>query len=358
MRTGLKLLVRAPSNIALIKYMGKRDGSSNLPENSSLSMTLDELATWVSVHSESDSTGLVLQSGVPQGAPSWTRAPSLSEAGRDKVLRHAAFARIEAERILRAHGLEYAFAKDLALRTGNTFPEASGIASSASSFAAITLAVMLACARDVNAFARAWAKDVGLRRELARVSRQGSGSSCRSFEGPWVKWEGESAQSVEIPRNGALPPLAHFVLLISSEPKQVSSSQAHARVKGSPLWSGRVARATARLTELEAALKAGDLAAVSRISWREAWEMHSLFHTAAEPFTYWKPGTIAALEWLEAFVRSSSPPIVTMDAGPNVHVTVRLDDAADWRLRFVERFGAQSLLEDRPGSGAVILEAE
>jgi diphosphomevalonate decarboxylase len=351
----MKHLVRSPSNIALIKYMGKRDGSANLPENSSLSMTLDRLATWVSARSDGGSTGLALEPGVPEGAPSHTRVPDLSEAGHDKVLRHATLARAEAERILPAHGLEYAFTQDLTLRTGNTFPEASGIASSASSFAGITLAVTLACARDADAFARAWSQDFGLRRELARVSRRGSGSSCRSFEGPWVKWEDESAQSIELPTSSALPSLAHFVLLISSEAKQVSSSQAHARVKGSPLWNGRVARATGRLVDLESALKSGDLASISRISWTEAWEMHSLFHTASEPFTYWKPGTLAALQWLAPFVRSSAPPIVTMDAGPNVHVTVPLEDASVWRTRFAEQLGVQAILEDRPGTGAAIV---
>jgi diphosphomevalonate decarboxylase len=344
-------LVRAPSNIALIKYMGKREGGGNLPENPSLSMTLDRLATWVAVRRAPRGSGIALEAGVPEGAPDDARAPSLSAAGRDKALRHAAFARTEAERILPARGLACDPSPDLALRTANTFPEASGIASSASSFAAVTLAVALSCARDPAAFERAWSGDVELRRELARVSRRGSGSSCRSFEGPWVRWQDESA--LPFPASRDLPPLAHFVLLISSEAKGVSSSEAHARVKGSPLWIGRAARAARRLGDLESALSAADFASLARVAWSEAWEMHSLFHTAEEPFTYWKPGSIDALEWLAPFVRQGSV-IATMDAGPNVHVTVRAADAAAWRARFAERFGAHAILEDRPGQGASI----
>lgn len=355
--------MRAPSNIALIKYMGKRDSSLNLPDNASLSMTLNELATWVSIRSGDSGSGLVLDAGLPDGAPSQARAPRLNQAGTDKVLRHAALVRSESERILPAYGMVYTFVPDLALRSCNTFPEASGIASSASSFAAVTLAVALASAGDSQAFALAWLQNADFRRELARVSRRGSGSSCRSFEGPWVRWEGEDARALDLSGLGAarLPELAHFVLLISSEAKAVSSSQAHARVKSSPLWNGRVARVVQRLAAFETALRRADLASLARIAWSEAWEMHSLFHTASEPFTYWKSGTVAALEWLAPYIYVASgtsapvPPIVTMDAGPNIHITVPVQDAAIWRTRFTDRFGHEAVLEDRPGSGASIV---
>jgi diphosphomevalonate decarboxylase len=350
-----RLLVRAPSNIALIKYMGKSDSSANLPENPSLSMTLESLATWVSAEAGTRGSGYRLVPEVPRGAPARAEVPALSEAGRDKVLRHCERVRAECERLWPELGLGFAPARDLELRSANTFPQASGIASSASSFAAITLAVAASCAADRAAFCRALESGT-LRQRLASLSRQGSGSSCRSFEGPWVRWEGAEARALDAP---ALPELAHFVLLISAASKEVSSSEAHARVKSSPLWAGRTERVARRLSLLERGLAGADLASIARLAWSEAWEMHSLFHTAAEPFSYWKPGTIEALHWLAPYVSGASaeaetPPIVTMDAGPNIHVTVRRADAPLWRERLRARLGDDALLEDRPGRGAEV----
>jgi diphosphomevalonate decarboxylase len=359
----LSALIAAPSNIALIKYMGKLEGSAqaNLPENSSLSMTLDSLATWVEiVRTPVDGRSpeaARLGTELPRGAPSTARLPQLGDEGVKKVLRHVERTRAAMPAVLGAHGLRMAEPGALILRTANTFPEASGIASSASSFAGITLAVALACAEDPAAFDRALSEP-SLRRNLARISRQGSGSSCRSFEGPFVLWEGEGAQAVDA---SGLPPLSHFVVLIDSGVKSVSSSDAHARVKTSPLWEGRVARVTQRLKLLRAALAAGDLPALARLAWSESWEMHSLFHTASEPFSYWKPGSIDALHWLAPVVagkspavRSAVPPIVTMDAGPNVHIIVQSQDTSEWRELLRGRFGSDAVLEDRPGLGARI----
>lgn len=361
----LKRLVRAPSNIALIKYMGKTDAGANLPENSSLSMTLDALSTWVAFErtpsakgSSGGSSQILLLPELPAGiagiASGVLRLPHLSAAGRAKVIRHVERVKTAASEILPAFGLRAHTEFDLVLRSANTFPEASGIASSASSFAAITLATALACAADTEAFERAWSTQVELKRAFARVSRQGSGSSCRSFEGPWVLWEGEGAHAVE----ATLPELSHFVILISEETKTVSSSEAHLRVKTSPLWSGRPERVERRLEKLRAALSQGDLATIARLSWTEAWEMHSLFHTSEEPFSYWKAGTIDALHWFAPMILTQPiPPIVTLDAGPNIHVIVPRTEADAWRANLHGRFGVSALLEDRPGSGAQVVSS-
>ena len=126
-----------------------------------------------------------------------------------------------------------------------------------------------------------------------------------------------------------MPALSDIVLIIGRSAKSVSSSEAHALVRTSPLWEGRTERVAARLGALESAFSEGDLIEVSRIAWAETWEMHSLFHTSAEPFTYWEPGSVRALQWLRPWIAHGGanhdevPPIVTMDAGANVHVLVR-----------------------------------
>jgi diphosphomevalonate decarboxylase len=356
----LTVSARAPSNIAIVKYMGKRDGPTNIPENPSLSLTLNKLCSYVEItcsHApDSDEVAWV-----PQPPLLWSgdnglklRVPSLNEEGVGRFLLHFKRSLAAAPVILSKYGIpvaaQTAKARAYSIRSGNTFPMSAGIASSASSFAALTLATAMTRAVDQVAFEHAWNSEASLRRDLAALSRQGSGSSCRSFEGPWVGWKGERPFKLD----ASTPKLAHFILLVSGTAKKVSSSTAHRLVKESPLWAGRAERAGARFEQARMALAEGDLARLARISWREAWEMHSLFHTAPEPFSYWQPRTMEILQWLSAFVGESQPPIVSMDAGPNVHMIVATTRADFWRGVLIDSYGRDSFLEDEEGGGATL----
>ena len=360
---------QAPSNIALVKYMGKTDPVRNLPENPSISMTLDLLCTIAELRKVSGK-GVLWVSEAPWAdfKPSEgmkLELPELSEAGALKITKQVERAHEEAKRIFPRYGLTLAPGltdSGWTLRAANTFPAGSGIASSASSFAAVTLAAAASAAADRTAFERAWSDSV-FRREWAAVARQGSGSSCRSMEGPFVLWEKEDTRRV----TSRLPELAHFVVVVSETEKKVSSSEAHRRVKTSPLWTGRVARANSRAVLIEDALARGDFASVSREAWREAWEMHSLFHTSEAPFTYFHPMTIQILQELSPFMPTTAgaaptretPPIVTLDAGPNIHVTVEAASAGLWEYRLRGMFTGTPgirILQDRPGTGASLLK--
>ncbi len=375
--------VRAPSNIALIKYMGKKDSALNIPENPSISMTLNALCTFAEVSVHENGSGQfqwaplngyqvpdLHQSGLEQDG---LRNPPLSRGGEQtyevdtslpgrisrlqsgvlqKIVAHVARMKTLLPPVYSKYKIRWNpknwEERDILIKTGNTFPASSGIASSASSFAAMTLALSSAFAEEPREFESSWADHRELRKDLARISRQGSGSSCRSFEGQWVLWEQEDIHVLDCPK---MPSLAHFVVLVDTQPKKIPSSRAHALVRTSPLWEGRPERATHRTQKMRVALAAGDLGAVARLAWSDAWEMHSLFHTAQEPFSYWAPATIEALHWLSSFVLSDLPPIVTLDAGPNVHVSVELSMREVWRNRLKEKFGNGLILEDELGGG-------
>lgn len=349
-----KWIVSAPSNIALIKYMGKEDSSLNLPANSSLSMTLDQLCTWVEIERNSFGSDGVLF--IPELPRELDRSfnptvPALKEAGVQRMIRHVKRVQESVHSLFPQYGLTAEAGGQIEIRTANTFPASSGIASSASSFAAVTLASALAFCKDPDLFQKIWQGNPEFKRDLAQISRQGSGSSCRSFEGPWVLWEGATATPVK----SALPEMTDLVLLISRDSKEISSSEAHSLVRTSPLWEGRVARAQERIGALRTALASGDRIAVSKIAWTEMWEMHSLFHTCEVPFTYWEPDTIRVLRWLRGILTSAPewapPPIVTLDAGPNIHLIVESSQAAEWKGLLKEKFPDLPLLEDTQGSG-------
>ncbi|MBU6375225.1 MAG: diphosphomevalonate decarboxylase, partial [Bdellovibrionales bacterium] len=197
---GFVVRVRAPSNIALIKYMGKSDPLLNIPSNPSLSLTLSSLCTWTELEQLKDEGEFFLEwKGVARMGEVPLIPFDLREKDRPKIERHF-------KRVFQHFGQSYS--GHWRVRSGNTFPAGAGIASSASGFSALTLAIAAALGRDRSAQA-----------ELPSLSRQGSGSSCRSFQGPWVLWQAENAT----PLSTHFDSLSDIVFLIDKSEKKVGS---------------------------------------------------------------------------------------------------------------------------------------
>jgi len=304
----------APSNIALIKYMGKLDsGAGNLATNPSLSMTISAFRTSVEIENstESEDRWELLAGSTPLRAESAKRFLDF-------------FTRIKKEQEVSG-----AFV----VRSGNNFPSDAGLASSASSFAALTMA---AC----QAFASLKGTAPLPLENQAMISRTGSGSSCRSFFGPWCAWEGSKIGTVP----SKLPALVDLVAVLDTGYKKISSSEAHKRVQSSPLFEGRPLRAQQRITALKAALANGDYRMTSEISWAELWDMHSLFHTSDVPFFYLSPLSMTVLRWSEdRWEKKGHGPIATVDAGPNVHLLVPESEKAMFRSELEAIPGVQVL---------------
>lgn len=291
----MKIEASAPSNIALIKYMGKTQTSGNLPANPSLSLTLENLRTFVRIEESN-------------GEDSWSSLPGfepiqLSETGLNKFLSH--FGRLKKMWQIQGH---------FKIQSANNFPSDCGLASSASSFAALTVATY--------ELARAQRPDLRLSsQELSKISRLGSGSSCRSFFSPWATWADEGAQPIELPAK-----VEHAVLILESGIKSVSSSQAHVRVTSSALFQGRVERAKVRMEALIQALRGDQWREAFELCWSEFWDMHALFETSQPSFGYMNAKTLQALQVFRSiWAKEGDGPLVTMDAGPNVHVLLRPD---------------------------------
>lgn len=305
----------APSNIALIKYMGKESQGINQATNPSLSMTLSAFQTQVEIEK--------IEGKEDRWRPLPGSAPLRAES-TGKFLRF--FQRLKSEQ-----GIEAAFE----LRSGNNFPSDAGLASSASSFAALTKA-SFAC------FSALKKKNIPSSLELARISKEGSGSSCRSFFAPWCAWEQNEIYTVPT----SLPHLVDLVAVMDSGYKKVSSSEAHQRVKSSPLFQGRVERATKRMKRAKDALLKNDFKSLAEISWEDLWDMHSLFHTSEPPFFYFAPETLLLLRWCEdLWEKTGTGPIATIDAGPNVHFLVPEQEAERYKAE-LKKFPVK-ILESR-----------
>ena len=294
----MKVQASAPSNIALIKYMGKVDSQANRPTNTSFSYTLEGLRTFVDLTS--------IDSNQDRWEPLNDRKLeklTLNEKGIERFLNHFQFLKTQ-------FGIEGNFL----VQSANNFPSDCGLASSASSFAALT--------RATAELARQQSRDPGGAFELAELSRRGSGSSCRSFFGPWVLWEPAQVRPLEF----NMLPLRHTVVVVESKKKMVSSKEAHRRVLSSPLFVSRPERAEQRLAKLIASFKSGDWQESFEIVWAEFWDMHALFETSSPAFGYFEPGTMQVLIGLrDLWNEKKDGPLVTMDAGANIHLLFRHD---------------------------------
>lgn len=299
----------APSNIALIKYMGKLDFEKNIPSNPSFSYTLGQLRTFVQIEKQTntqDSWEPLKKDG---------SKVDLSEKGQKRFLSH--FAKLKSA---------FDVKDNFIIRSANNFPSDSGLASSASSFAALTLTA-------AKAFTALGYKNTsGL--ELYELSREGSGSSCRSFFDVWAMWNGTKVSAVEL----KIQSLEHQVVLVDSLKKEVSSGDAHKRVETSLLNCGRGDRARLRLENLIKAFETDDWTSAYEIIWAEFWDMHALFETSHPAFRYMSSKSLEALNFISQFWKfHKDGPLVTMDAGPNIHLLWREDQKS-----LKEKFVAES----------------
>ena len=290
---------QAPANIALIKYMGKLDESLNIPANPSLSYTLNQLQSNVQLETQTFDQDSWEPLSIPGAAPF-----DLNPAAQARFLNH--LGRIKAY---------FDYQGGFIVRSSNNFPHSSGLASSASSFAALTK-----CA--IQALAELTQKPIPAVEEQAQLSRLGSGSSCRSFFPTWALWEKDSVKAIHLPYEH----LIHEVILVSHAEKKIGSGQAHQLINTSPLYQGRNERASNNLKQLLQAFELQSWEEAFNITWREFHDMHSLFSSSTPSFHYMTPTSKKVLKLLQdLWHHHGDGPLVTMDAGPNIHLLYRDD---------------------------------
>jgi diphosphomevalonate decarboxylase len=300
----------APSNIALIKYMGKVETNplvKNRPTNTSLSFTLPHLKSFVQLEYDPAMKADVWEPLSSFGDKKFA-ALKLSRHGSSRFLAHLAMIRDQ-----------FQFQGSFVVRSANDFPSDCGLASSASSFAALTKVTVAALSELTE-------KPVPSISRTANWSRLGSGSSCRSFFEPWSLWTPDEVR--EVPSLERFGQLLHQVIVVDEEVKAVSSSEAHKRVTSSLLFNGRPERADARATSFISALENEKWQDAFEIAWAEFWDMHALFETAEKPFGYMTGGSLEVLKFVrdQLWAVDQDGPLVTMDAGPNVHVLYKNTD--------------------------------
>ncbi|KAI1506673.1 diphosphomevalonate decarboxylase [Biscogniauxia marginata] len=298
----------APVNIAVVKYWGKRDAKLNLPTNSSLSVTLSQadLRTLTTATCSSTYTGddtLTLN-----GAPS-----DISGARTQACLRELRSLRAALEE--KDPSLPKLSKMPLRLVSENNFPTAAGLASSAAGFAALVRAVA-----DLYELSSSPT-------ELSIISRQGSGSACRSLFGGYVAWrhgsraDGLDSKAIEVAPASHWPDMRALILVVSAAKKGVSSTSGMQQtVATSDLFKGRVATVVpAHMDAMEKAIAARDFAAFAEVTMKESNSFHSCCSDTYPPIYYMNDVSRAAVRAVEAINAAAGKTIAayTFDAGPN-----------------------------------------
>ena len=296
----------APSNIALSKYWGKREASFNLPVTSSLSISLAKHGT---------NTGL-----------------SVIDALAHQVILNGEEVDATGNFAIKVtQWLDRVLPRNLKLRidTVNTVPTAAGLASSASGFAALTLAT--------NAL-MGWQLP---EHQLSVLARLGSGSASRSLWHGFVKWQaGEQADgsdSVAFPLQQQWPQLKMGLLTISSQTKAVSSREGMARtIATSPLYKQWPQKAELDLAVIEAAIEANDFETMAKTAEHNAMSMHATMSAAWPPLVYWQPESLTQMQKVWQLREQGLPLYLTMDAGPNLKLLFEAKHQTDVEAAFAE----------------------
>jgi len=293
---------RACANIALVKYWGKRDARLNLPAAGSLSLTLAGLVTTTQVAFDA---GLADDELVLDGKP----------AGAAELARTRAFLDL----VRAAAGI----ATRARVISRNEFPTASGLASSASGYAALAVAAAGAAGLALDP------------RALSILARQGSGSAARSLFGGFVRMHAGRADdgSDGFAEPVASPLLDRVRMVIAivggGAPKSHGSRDAMDHTaQTSPLYRAWLELVPRDLAAAEAALATGDLTALGELAEGNALAMHASAIAARPAVIYWQPATLAALAEVRALRAAGHAAWATMDAGPHVKVLTSVDDAA------------------------------
>jgi len=318
----MKVTAVASANIACIKYWGKRSDKLRLPLNDSISMNLSDANTTTTVEYSSslrrDDISFVDE--------------SISEGECTRITKHL-------DRIRKvAHKRIYA-----KVVTKNSFPKGTGIASSASGFAALTVAATHAIGLSLS------------EKELTILARLGSGSAARSIPDGFVWWHA-GKKSNDSYAESLYPSswwnVCDIICVVSKEVKKISSTEGMDAIKTSPNWRSRVQQISEKIAAMQDALRAKDVHAFGALMEEDAISMHCVMMTQNPPLFYWNDATLRVMDQVYALRESGIPAYYTMDAGPNVHVFCEEKNMEIVHTALQHVAGVQSVIVNRPAEGA------
>ncbi|PHQ78496.1 MAG: diphosphomevalonate decarboxylase [Coxiella sp. (in: Bacteria)] len=278
----------AASNIALIKYWGKRNIPLKLPHNSSLSISLDDKGAHTTI--------------------------TLSDDEQDHYIFNGTALAFTDSHYKRFHDFLDLFRVDqctFKVTFDLNIPVAAGLASSACIFASLVLALN-------NLFAWQLAPS-----PLSILARLGSGSAARSIVPGFVEWHrGEQSDGLDSIAEGldvTWSELRVGLCIVSTAVKRTGSSQGMQHTcDTSPLYARWADTATHDLKKLKQALADKNFKALGEASEANALTMHATMLASRPALVYTLPDTLRLMQRVWALRDDGVAVYFTQDAGPNL----------------------------------------
>lgn len=283
----------AQPNIALIKYWGKRDVARNLPAVGSISITLRELVTEVSVELGGDfDTDTLVLNGVENSA----MLPRISACLDNVIGRERQRAQIV---------------------SSSNFPIAAGLASSASAFAAVTVAAAAAAGIEYST------------EELSCLAGRASGSAARSLYGGFAELKNlDDSISVSALRDTESWPLQVVVAITETGPKPTGSTEAmEISRQSSPFYSNWVNQQEHDLDAARDAILQRDFDALATVAEHNCLKMHSVMWASRPPMVYWNSATMRCMQTIRQLQQEGRKVFFTIDAGPQLKAVCMPEEA-------------------------------
>lgn len=288
----MKATAIAPSNIAFVKYWGKKDGDLRLPANASISMNLSALLSTTTVEFSSSLTEDEFElGGIRHLNDSKDAKRAINHLNRIRKLGNIdTRARVVSQ---------------------NSFPSGTGLSSSASGLAALTVAAAVAANLELS------------EKELSILARKGSGSACRSIPDGFVEWM--DGDSDETSFAVSLFPESHWeiadvVAIISEKPKDVGSTEGQELADTSPFYKTRLAHMGDKIQKTRDLLEKKEFQTFGELMEAEALELHAIMLTSTPSLIYWQPETVQMMKLIKEWRGEGLPAYFTLNTGQDMHI--------------------------------------
>lgn len=321
----MKSTAIAPSNIAFIKYWGRKDDILRLPTNGSLSMNLSNLLTTTTVefnpHFVEDTIIINGTQEVHEGS---------------RAIKHLDRIRLLAKITTKAKVI-----------TENNFPTATGLSSSSSGFAALTVAASNAASLELS------------EKELSILARQGSGSACRSIPDGFVQWlDGDTSEtsygvSLYAPEYWDI---VDVVAVVSKSRKEITTSEGHTTAGSSPFFPTRLSHIKNRIEKVKKALAQKDFATFGQLVETEALELHAIYITSQPALIYLRPESLQLLRQVMKWREDGLPIYFTLNTGQDVHILCEKKNEIRLTKLLSELDYVQKTISNTPSKGARLVE--
>lgn len=322
----MKSTAIAPSNIAFTKYWGRKDEVLRLPENGSISMCLSNLLTTTTVEFSPayQKDEIIINGGGP---------PAGGEADEaQRAIKHL-------DRVRKLAGID----QKAKVVSNNNFPSGTGLSSSASGFAALTLAASKAAGLDLS------------EKELSILARQGSGSACRSIPSGFVEWldgdTSETSYAIQI-----FPPdhwaIADVVAVVSEGKKEVATSLGQQTARSSPFMPVRLSHMKERNRQVKKLIAEKNFAEFGPLMEQEALELHTIMLTQTPPLIYWTPGTLRIMKLTSHWRAEGIPVYFTINTGQDIHLICEAENIEKVQAKLKKLEEVKEIIVNTPGKGA------